>query len=146
MTISDAQRHETEARIRAAANRLLNGEIPPGGKCDVKTLAAEAHVSRATLYRSYLPLKLDFERRAARLRDVGQAPDPRETQIKRLQEENASLRARITELQETVAAFQRFETTAISQLAALEAERLELESRTGDRSNLRVLPTPGAGD
>jgi len=143
MTISHAQRRETEARIRAAASRLLNGEIPPGGKCDVKTLAAEAQISRATLYRSYLPLKLDFERRAARLRADGQAPDPRETQIKRLQEENDRLRARITELQETVAAFERFETTAISQLAALEAERLELKSRIDNQSNLRVLPTIG---
>ncbi|MFZ0383139.1 MAG: hypothetical protein WCD11_11330 [Solirubrobacteraceae bacterium] len=145
MTISPAQRHETETRIRAAASRLLGGEIPPGGKCDVKTLAAEAQVSRAGLYRSYLPLKLEFERRAARLRADGQVPDPRETQIKRLQDENASLRARITELQQKVTAFERFETTAISRLAVLEAERHELETRTADRSRLRVLPTPSAG-
>lgn len=72
-------------------------------------------------------------------------PDPRETQIKRLQDENASLRARITELQQKVTAFERFETTAISRLAVLEAERHELETRTADRSRLRVLPTPSAG-
>jgi hypothetical protein len=42
MRISTAQRIENENRIRTAMDRLQRGEIPPGGKCDVKTLAREA--------------------------------------------------------------------------------------------------------
>jgi hypothetical protein len=45
MRISAAQRAENENRIRAAMDRLLRGEIPPGGKCDIKTLALEAGLS-----------------------------------------------------------------------------------------------------
>jgi hypothetical protein len=41
MRLSPAQGTENENRIRTAMDRLLRGEIPPGGKCDVKTLASE---------------------------------------------------------------------------------------------------------
>jgi hypothetical protein len=44
MRITAAQRVHNENRIRATMDRLLRGEIPPGGRCDVKTLAAEAGV------------------------------------------------------------------------------------------------------
>src|SRR5439155_6705317 len=88
MTISHTQRQQTEARIRAAADRLLAGAVPAGGKCDVKTLAAEAGVSRAALYRTYPHLKQEFEQRLARLRAAGQRPDPRDAQIARLTDEN----------------------------------------------------------
>jgi len=40
--ISADQRQQNEARIRTAMDRLLRGQIPPGGKCDIKTLAREA--------------------------------------------------------------------------------------------------------
>jgi hypothetical protein len=39
MRITADQRAANEDRIRAAIDRLLRGEIPPGGRCDVKTLA-----------------------------------------------------------------------------------------------------------
>jgi hypothetical protein len=39
MRITAAQRIRNENRIRAAIDRLLRGEIPPGGNCDIKTLA-----------------------------------------------------------------------------------------------------------
>ena len=42
MRISNQQRQQNEARIRAAMDRLLRGEIPPGGSCDISTLAKEA--------------------------------------------------------------------------------------------------------
>ena len=67
MTISEAQRRQTEERIRAAGDRLLRGQIPPGGGCDIQTLAIEAGVSRASLYRTYLHLKNEFEQRLARM-------------------------------------------------------------------------------
>jgi hypothetical protein len=40
--ISAAQRIQNENRIRAAMDRLLRGEIPPGGSCDITTLARVA--------------------------------------------------------------------------------------------------------
>jgi hypothetical protein len=42
MRISAAQRAQNENHVRAAMDRLLRGEIPPDGNCDVKTLAREA--------------------------------------------------------------------------------------------------------
>jgi hypothetical protein len=74
LTISEAQRRQTEERIRAAADRLLRGQIPPGGGCDIQTLAIEAGVSRASLYRTYLHLKNEFEQRLARMQAEGQLP------------------------------------------------------------------------
>jgi hypothetical protein len=45
MRITAAQRTANENRIRAAMDRLLRGEIPPGGRCDIKTLAVETGFS-----------------------------------------------------------------------------------------------------
>jgi hypothetical protein len=45
MRISAAQRAQNENHVRAAMDRLLRGEIPPDGNCDVKTLAREAGFS-----------------------------------------------------------------------------------------------------
>ncbi|WP_225812181.1 hypothetical protein [Streptomyces spinosus] len=39
-----------EEAIRAAMDRLLRGELPPGGRCNLKTLAAEAGVTRTGFY------------------------------------------------------------------------------------------------
>lgn len=61
MRISAAERTENENRIRAAMDRLLRGEIPPGGKCDTKTLAGEAAVDRTAFYgtRPYSHLRVE---------------------------------------------------------------------------------------
>ncbi|UMP06756.1 hypothetical protein [Amycolatopsis sp. EV170708-02-1] len=65
MRITAAQRTANENRVRAAMDRLLRGEIPPGGHCDIKTLAAEADVDRTAFYgnRPYAHLRAEFERR-----------------------------------------------------------------------------------
>ena len=65
MRIGEDSARQNESRIRAAMDRLLRGEIPPGGGCDVKTLAREAGVDRAAFYsdRPYAHLKDEFERR-----------------------------------------------------------------------------------
>jgi hypothetical protein len=52
MRISAAQRIQNKNRIRAAMDRLLRGEITPGGGCDIKTLAREAGVDRTAFYRN----------------------------------------------------------------------------------------------
>src|SRR5579875_3491839 len=46
---SDA-RQQAEQNIRTAMDQLLRGDIPPGGRCDLKTLAAQAGVNRTGFY------------------------------------------------------------------------------------------------
>ena len=46
MRLSRQQLADNEAKIRTAMPRLLDGDIPPGGKCDIKTLAGGAGVDR----------------------------------------------------------------------------------------------------
>jgi AcrR family transcriptional regulator len=95
MRISNERRRDTEQRVRAAARAMLAGEIPAGGKADITTLARQAGISRATLYRSYPHLKAEFEDQLAQRQASGCAPDPRDTQVLRLQDENARLKDRL---------------------------------------------------
>ena len=92
MRTSAEQRRQAEQRIRAAADALLRGDIPPDGKCDITTLARQAGVSRAALYRSYPHLKEEFEQRLAAVPRSGTTPDPRDAQITRLKAHNDELR------------------------------------------------------
>jgi hypothetical protein len=48
--ISAQQRQHNQVRIRAVIERLLRGDIPSGGGCDVTTLAREAGVDRTAFY------------------------------------------------------------------------------------------------
>ncbi|MFD4661697.1 hypothetical protein ACFWP2_39540 [Kitasatospora sp. NPDC058444] len=44
--ITEQTRSRNEHAIRSAMDRLLRGEVPEGGRCDLKTPAAEAGVTR----------------------------------------------------------------------------------------------------
>ena len=92
MRISAAQRVQNENRIRAAMDRLLRGEIPPGGDCDIKTLASQAGVDRTAFYgnRPYAHLRTEFEDRLQQLQNSGQTPDPKTAQIERLKPRSTS--------------------------------------------------------
>ena len=102
MRITAAQRTENENTIRAAMDRLLRGEIPPGGKCDVKTLAQEAGVDRTAFYgtRPYGHLRAEFERRLQALQQAAIHPTRREAQIARLKAENAKLKERLAKTEQ----------------------------------------------
>jgi len=139
MTISDLQRQRTEDRIRAAADRLLRGQIPPGGSCDIKTLAQEAGVSRASLYRTYRHLKQEFEQRLARLRDAGHQPDRRAAQIIRLTDDNSQLRKRLLDRDQQIEELTTLKNTAISRLAAQHSEIIGLRAAFTGTSNVRLL-------
>ena len=79
MRISAEQRQQNETQIRAVMDRLLSGEIPPGGKCDIKTLAREAAVDRTAFYgtRPYARLREEFEARLRPARRPATSPTPR---------------------------------------------------------------------
>ena len=143
MTISAEQRRQTENTIRAAIDRLLRGQIPPGGACDISTLAKEAGVSRAALYRTYGHLKAEFERRLAQMRADGHVPDPRAAQIARLKDDNSPLRERLVDREKQIAELTEFKTLAVSRLHAQHAEITRLRTALAQRHNIRPLqPSP----
>jgi DNA repair exonuclease SbcCD ATPase subunit len=144
MRISAAQRTENENRIRAAMDRLLRGEIPAGGKCDIKTLAREAAVDRTAFYgtRPYAHLRVEFERRVQALQDAGEIPDRREAQIDRLKTENAKLKARLTQSEQTIDELTDFRSQALARLAAQHEEIVRLRDAVAGASRVSRLPTP----
>jgi hypothetical protein len=144
--ITTAQRTENENRIRAAMDRLLRGEIPPGGRCDIKTLAAEAAVDRTAFYgtRPYTRLREEFERRLVALQQAGDIPDPREAQITRLKAEIAALKVRLTRSEDTVGEFTEFRTQALARLAAQHEEIVHLRASTASSGRVIRLPAPRA--
>ena len=104
MRITAAQRTENENRIRAAMDRLLRGEIPPGGNCDIKTLAREAHVDRTAFYghRPYAHLRAEFEHRLQHLQQAGQTPSPRTAQIDRMKTDIGKLKDRLSQADQRI--------------------------------------------
>jgi hypothetical protein len=127
------QRHQNETRIRAAMDRLLRGQIPPGGKCDVKTLAREASADRTAFYgsRPYAHLREEFETRLATIRLTGDLPDPRDAQISRLKSEVTTLKQRLTRRDQTIAELTDFRTEASARLAAQHDEITRLRRHAG---------------
>ena len=142
MRISAGQRTENENRIRAAMDRLLRGEIPPGGKCDVKTLALEAGVDRTAFYgsRPYARLREEFEARLAAVIEDGDAPDPRDAQISRLKAQAATLTGRLARQDAVIADLTGFKTQALSRIAAQHDEITRLRREVQQAARVRRLP------
>ncbi len=78
MRLNAEQRQQNETRIRAAIDRILRGDIPPGGKCDIKTLATAANVDRTAFYgsRPYAHLREEFEKRLEACAQPTTCPTP----------------------------------------------------------------------
>jgi len=133
MPVPDGKRQQAEQRVRAAAAALLAGDIPAGGRCDISTLARQAGISRATLYRSYPHLKEQFEHDMAAAAAAGGHPDPRDAQIARLKAENAALKTRCAGQDQAVTVLQDQRTLALSRLAAQydEIQRLRAAAAAG---------------
>jgi len=155
--INEETRTRNEEAIRAAADRLLRGELPPGGKCDLKTLAAAAGVTRTGFYPKknrdgterpgpYQHLAEEFERRLAALQAAGEILDPREAQITRLKADNAELRGRVTRLDARVEELVEFQTIAVSRLAAQHAEIERLRKALISQGNVTPLPARARAD
>ncbi|GAA0699338.1 hypothetical protein GCM10010193_62670 [Kitasatospora atroaurantiaca] len=148
--ISEETRASNEASIRAAMDRLLRGDLSPGGKCDLKTLAAEAGVTRTAFYpkkardgseRSgpYQHLAEEFERRLKALQDAGDIPDPRAAQIERLKTANAELEKRVKDRDRVIAELTAFKQLALSRIAA---QHLEIDRLRGDLARRPELAGP----
>jgi CII-binding regulator of phage lambda lysogenization HflD len=146
MRITAAQRTANENRIRAAMDRLRRGEIPPGGRCDIKTLAAEASIDRTAFYgnRPYAHLRVEFERRLQTLQQAGEQPDPRDAQITRLKNEITALKHRLTESTSTINDLTDFQTQALARLTAQHDEITRLRATATSASRVSRLPQRAA--
>ena len=143
MRISAAQRTENENRIRAAMDRLLRGEIPSGGKCDIKTLALESGVDRTAFYggRPYARLREEFEAKLAAVVEDGDEPDPRDTQISRLKTRAATLAERLARQDAVIAELTGFKARALSRIAAQHDEITRLRREVQQAARVRRLPS-----
>jgi hypothetical protein len=144
MRISAAQRIQNENRIRAAIDRLLRGEIPPGGNCDIKTLAHQAGVDRTAFYgtRPYAHLRTEFEHRLRQLQRTGETSDPKIAQIERLKADIDKLRTRLNHANSTIEELTDFRTQALARLAAQHEEILRLRTAAEANTNVTRLPPP----
>lgn len=144
MRLTAAQRHQNETRIRAAIDRLLRGQIPANGKCDIKTLAREAGIDRTAFYgnRPYAHLREEFETRLAALTATGEQPDPRDAQIARLKTQVATLTERLAQRDQTITEHNAFRAAALSQLAAQHEEITRLRHHADQTTNIRQLTSP----
>ena len=141
MRISAQRRAQNETRIRAAMDRLLTGDIPAGGRCDITTLASEAAVDRTAFYgaRPYAHLRAEFDARLAQATRAGQGPDPRYAQVSRLRSEAAALNKRLAEREQTIAELSDFKNRALSRLAAQHDEITQLRLTLAHPGNIRHL-------
>lgn len=146
MRLSRQQLADNEAKIRTAMGRLLNGDIPPGGKCDIKTLASAAGVDRTAFYgsRPYAHLRTEFEQRLGELLDAGDRPDPRDAQVARLKDEVARLKERLARADATITELAGFRDQSLARLAAQHHEITRLRQEVRLAAGVRRLPIPSA--
>ncbi|MGH3868215.1 MAG: hypothetical protein ACRDQ4_19265 [Pseudonocardiaceae bacterium] len=144
MRITAAQRTANENRIRAAIDRLLRGDFPSSGRCDIKTLAREAGVDRTAFYgnRPYAHLRAEFDQRLQTLQQSGDHPDPRDAQITRLKDETTALKKRLTQSASTIDELTDFRTQALARLAAQHDEITRLRGSAAAASRVPRLPRP----
>jgi chromosome segregation ATPase len=142
MRLSRQQLADNEAKIRSAMARLLDGDIPPGGKCDIKTLAAAASIDRTAFYgtRPYAHLRTEFEQRLEQLRNAGERPDPRDAQAARLKDEIGRLKERLAQSGATISELTDFRDQALARLAAQHHEITRLRQEVQLAARIRRLP------
>ena len=146
MRLSRQQLLDNETKIRTAMSRLLNGDLPPGGKCDIKTLAREAGVDRTAFYgsRPYAHLRTELEQRLEELRQAGERPDPRDAQVARLKDEITRLNERLAQSDATISELAGFRGQALARLTAQHDEITRLRQEAHLAAGVRRLPIPAA--
>jgi len=149
--ITGEDRASNEAAVRAAMDRLLSADLPPGGRCDLKTLAAVSGVTRTGFYPkknrdgttrpgAYQHLAEEFERRRAVLQAAGEIVDPRAAQVERLKAEVDLLKQRVAARDGQIEGLTEFKTLAISRLAAQHEEIERLRRQLSQIGGVRSLP------
>jgi vacuolar-type H+-ATPase subunit I/STV1 len=115
---------------------------PPGGNCDIKTLAREAGVDRTAFYgnRPYAHLRTEFEDRLQRVQQDGQVPDPRVAQITRLKNDIDKLKTRLSQADQKIAELTNFRAQALSRLAAQHEEVVRLRNAADGANRVIRLP------
>ncbi|MER6006468.1 hypothetical protein ABT120_48570 [Nonomuraea angiospora] len=128
-------------------DRLLLGHLPPGGRCDIKTLARESGVDRTAFYgtRPYAHLREEFETRLAVIREAGDTPDPSDAPINRLIAEIAALKDHLAHQGQTVEELTDFRNEALSRLVAQHEEILQLRRKHDRDTRVRRLPARTMG-
>ncbi|WP_309238999.1 hypothetical protein [Streptomyces lunaelactis] len=150
--LNEQDKARNEAAVRAAMERILRGDLPPGAKADLKTLAELSRVTRTGFYAkrnrdgtsrpgAYQHLAEEFARRLQELQDAGEVVDPRTAQIERLKKENTELRHRIARRDGELAKLTEFRLLAISRLAAQHDEIERLRARQVQEAEARDLVT-----
>ncbi len=144
MRLSRQRLLDNETKIRTVMRRLLNGDLPTGGKCDIKTLAREAGVDRTAFYgsRPYAHLRTEFEQRLEELCNTGERPDPRDAQVARLKDEIARLKERLAQSDATISELAGFRGQALARLAAQHDEITRLRQEVRLTAGIRRLPAP----
>ena len=144
MRLTRQQLADNEAKIRTAMTRLLNGDIPPGGKCDVKTLALQAGIDRTAFYgsRPYARLREEFEQKLQDVQQAGEQPDPRDAHVTRLKNEITQLRERLAQSAGTITGLTEFRAQALARIAAQHDEIARLRHDLQRAAGIRRLPAP----
>jgi hypothetical protein len=144
MRLTRQQLLDNEAKIREAMARLLGGDIPPGGKCDVKTLALAAGIDRTAFYgsRPYAHLREEFEQKIQDIQQAGEQPDPRDAQATRLKNEITQLKERLTRSASTITDLTSFRDQALARLGAQHDEIVRLRHDLQRAATIRRLPAP----
>jgi hypothetical protein len=142
MRITVDQRSQNEQRIRDNMHRLLGGDIPVGGGCDIKTLARQSGVDRTAFYgtRPYAHLRVEFENRLQEAAQAGQNPDPRGAHIAQLKHDLAALNDRLGQRDQTIVELGDFKTVALCRLAAQHDEITQLRAALSNPGNIYRLP------
>ncbi|MEU9267323.1 hypothetical protein AB0E04_17990 [Streptomyces sp. NPDC048251] len=151
--ISNAERRRNEEAIRVTMDRLLKGDLPPGGSCDLKTLATEAGVTRTAFYPKkyrdgttrpgpYQHLAEELQQRLRTRREAGEVVDPRIAQIERLKAKVAELKERLAQRDETVVELTTFKELAVSRLAAQHDEIVRLWEQAAAPATSAACPPP----
>ena len=142
MRISAAQRVQNENRIRAAMDRLLRGEIPPGGGCDIKPSlrrpASTAPPSTATAPTHTYALNSKTD--SGNCSTPTKTPDPKTAQIERLKAEIDKLRSRMAHANSTIEELTDFRTQALARLAAQHEEIQRLRTAAAPNAHVTRLP------
>jgi DNA repair exonuclease SbcCD ATPase subunit len=104
-------------------------------------LAHIAVIDRTAFYgsRPYAHLREEFETRVEQLREAGETPDPRDTQITTLKNEIQALKRRVGARDQTIEELTDFKTQALARLAAQHDEITRLRATLDQTHTVREL-------